>query len=424
MEVREDFSALLDDELTLEERELIEGHLSECAECLRELDALKQVDVAYSALSQVKAPEDFEEGVRRAIRPRTLRFPALGGGRSTRWMRPIAAMAALLLVMFGAMFVLQPTEPDRVQIANVLEDETPGMQAERRAFSPAASVPEEAPASAVNEEERAQEPSSAPAADEKGDAQLADADDARETALRVRADTPEAVAANGAFFRSQSKPRENKSELAQDKVEALGYLGGAGAGGRLTDNRPAADVAVLSQEPARAPAQKSSPAALEDVSLFDGQSELTSADAAQIVTMSEALQERAEVLGLPLDLEAGAELRKTKNAVRERGLVGGRLDDGERVVVDRFEDRVERTLNEATPVKTVRVRGYDVAGDGVWVEQGYAGEVTQLLKRGSPEFEALVVLDPELKTLAEGTARAIFQVEGKWYTLEESKEGN
>ncbi len=46
MEVREDFSALLDNELTHEERELVEGHLSECAECLRELDALKRVDVA------------------------------------------------------------------------------------------------------------------------------------------------------------------------------------------------------------------------------------------------------------------------------------------------------------------------------------------------------------------------------------------
>ena len=67
MEIREDFSALLDDELTLEERELVEGHLSECAECLRELDALKRVDVAYSALSRMKAPEGLEEGVRQGI---------------------------------------------------------------------------------------------------------------------------------------------------------------------------------------------------------------------------------------------------------------------------------------------------------------------------------------------------------------------
>ena len=131
MEIREDFSALLDDELTLEERELVEAHLSECAECLRELDALKQVDVAYSALSPMKAPEGFEEGVRQAIRPRTLRFPALGEGRSMRWMRPVAAIAALVLVMFGARFVLQPTEPERGQIANVPKDETPDLETRR-----------------------------------------------------------------------------------------------------------------------------------------------------------------------------------------------------------------------------------------------------------------------------------------------------
>ena len=107
-----------------------------------------------------------------------------------------------------------------------------------------------------------------------------------------------------------------------------------------------------------------------------------------------------------------------------RRVVGGRLDTGDRVAFDRFEDRVERTLNEAAPIKTVRVRSYKVGIDGIWVERGYDGEATQLLKRGSPELEALVGLDSELKTLIKGAARAIFQVEGKWYTLEELKEGH
>ena len=101
MEVREDFSALLDGELLPEELEQIEGHLAECAECLRELNALKQVDDAYSKLGAVKAPEGFEDGVRDAIRPRTLRFPPLMGPGALRWMRPAAAMAALFVVVFG-----------------------------------------------------------------------------------------------------------------------------------------------------------------------------------------------------------------------------------------------------------------------------------------------------------------------------------
>ena len=429
MEIREDFSALLDGELTLEEREVIEGHLSECAGCLRELDALKQVDVAYSALSRMKAPEGFEEGVREAIRPRTLRFPALGKGRSTRWMRPVAAIAALLLVMFGAMFVLQPTEPDRVQIANVLKDETPALEAERGVFSPAPSEPAEVPAFAVSQEERAPGPSSAPAVDEKRDAQLADADDVLETIVRVRPDAPEEAEIDAARFRSQSKASANEVKLEQGRIETLGYLGRVGADGRLADKRPAAEKAVQSFGGVRAPAQELLSHSLEGVALYERQSESMGVDAGQVVTAREALRQRDEVLGQPLDPEAGiAGVEPGKAAKAQRGrvlvLVGGRADEGERVAVDRFEDRVERALNEATSIKTIRVRSYKVAGDGVWVEQGYNGEVTQLLKRGSPELEALVVLDPELKTLLKGTARAIFQVEGKWYTLEEAKEGN
>ena len=124
MEVREEFSALLDDELTPDERERIEMHLSECADCLRELDSLKRVDVLYSGLSPVNVPEDFEERVLRAVRPRMLRFPSLGGGSSMRWLRPAAAVAALLLVAFGAVFfALQEPASDRFQTASRLEEE-------------------------------------------------------------------------------------------------------------------------------------------------------------------------------------------------------------------------------------------------------------------------------------------------------------
>ena len=427
MEIREDFSALLDGELTLEERELVEGHLSECAECLRELDALKQVDVAYSALSQMKAPEDFEEGVREAIRPRTLRFPALGEGRSMRWMRPVAAIAALVLVMFGARFVLQPTEPERVQIANVPKDETPDLETRRGVFFRAPSAPAEVPASAAGEEERAPELSSAAAADKKRDTELADADEARETLVRARSDAPEEAEIDGARFRSQLKPSAYKATFEQGGIETLGYLDAADARGRLRANRPAAEAAAQFLGGAGTPARQSLPVSLESAALFEPQSELTSAGAGQDVTLSEALQQRDAVLGRPLDLvagTAGAELGKTADSQRTRRFVGGGVVAGERIVFDRFEDRVERTLNEAEPIKMVRARSYKVAGDGVWVEQGYNGEVTQLLRRGSPELEALVVLDPELKTLVKGTARAIFQTGGKWYTLEESKEEN
>jgi len=371
----------------------------------------------------MKAPEGFEEGVRQAIRPRTLRFPALGRGQSARWLRPVAAMAALFLVMFGALLVLQPTDPERFQMANVFEDETPDLKVEQGVFSPIPSESEEAGSFSVSEEERASEP----AREKKRDMQTRDADDSRESFEIERLNRPEADEVDADLFRAQSKAMANKKEVELDHMQALGYLDATETGGLEADNHLISDTAVRALVPVLAPTQESLSFRPDTHALSEGHSGPASADIVQANTMSETSRAWDQVLGQPKDFEAevpGTELRKAADAERARRLVGGTMEAGERIAFERFEDRVERTLNEATPTKTVRVRSYNVGGDGVWVEEGYNGEVTRLLKRGSPELEALVVLDPELRTLVKGTARAIFQVEGKWYTLEESQEEN
>ncbi len=434
MEVREEFSALLDDELTLEERERVEGHLAECAECLRELDALKQVDVAYGGLSTVNAPEDFEEGVRQAIRPRTRWFPALGGARPARWLRPAAAMAAVLLAMIGAVFLLGPAGPERFEVANVLENEAPpALMAEEGLFSPTPAAPAGAPPLAVNEEVRAGKPSSVRALDEKGDAEFVD--DVRERFVRERLelDAPEAAESDADSLRSESKanpkPKPKKDELAQERLQSLGYVDGAGAGvrkRRVAGRQLAAEAAVPSRGVGEA--KESLQVGSKEGVRFDAENEPQSADAEQVVTTSEALQEeyleeRAEILGDPARGEpADVELGKAVDSAREFGFTGESVADDEQSPTGRLEDRVARVLEQSAPVKTVRVRSYEVEADGSWVERGYDGEKTTLLKRGSKDLEALVALEPDIERIVQRPARIVFQVNGKWYVLEAAEE--
>lgn len=95
-QARDEFAALLDGELVAESRAAVEAHLSQCSDCLRELDGLKRVDVLYRELPRVTAPVGFDEGVREAIRPRVLRLPLRSERRRTVW--PGLAVAAIVVV--------------------------------------------------------------------------------------------------------------------------------------------------------------------------------------------------------------------------------------------------------------------------------------------------------------------------------------
>jgi hypothetical protein len=101
-EIRERFSPLLDGELGPEERAEVEAALSEDAELLRELDALKRVDQLYANLPPLAAPDGFEDGVRSALRPATT--PFVRAVHRRLW--PMLAAAAVFLV-FGAIIVVQ-----------------------------------------------------------------------------------------------------------------------------------------------------------------------------------------------------------------------------------------------------------------------------------------------------------------------------
>lgn len=132
--VREEFSALLDDELAPGPRAEVESHLSGCSDCLRALDGMKRVNDLYTALPRIGAPDELEARVRRAVGPRLLRFP---GGR-TGGLAFLALAAGLALVAGTYTLVRGGASPPPVQMAKQAE-----MRSVAAAASPKATVANE-----------------------------------------------------------------------------------------------------------------------------------------------------------------------------------------------------------------------------------------------------------------------------------------
>lgn len=115
-EARKDFSALLDGELTPPERERVEAHLSECADCLRELDSFKRVDLFYRALPEQTAPHGFEERIRKALRPSVIHLATAHLRRKPVW--PLLLAAAMFTVVLGGVWYRLGPKPESMQVAS------------------------------------------------------------------------------------------------------------------------------------------------------------------------------------------------------------------------------------------------------------------------------------------------------------------
>ncbi len=119
--MREDFSALLDGELTPFEQAEIEAHLSECSECLRILGGMKKVDDLYRALEPAVAPGDFEERLKQRLRPKVRLFT--GRRMATRRIWLLAA-AGLIAVLSLFLMRMQTPSPDHMQLTRAQEPPT------------------------------------------------------------------------------------------------------------------------------------------------------------------------------------------------------------------------------------------------------------------------------------------------------------
>jgi hypothetical protein len=130
-EARELLSALLDDALSPAERQTVDAHLATCAECPRELAALRETVTLLKRLPPVHAPPGFvDRVVETAYRPSWPRRVADALFRPLRVKLPLEA-AAVVLVGVSALYVHQHA-PEVQQVAR---------QETREATSPA-SAPE------------------------------------------------------------------------------------------------------------------------------------------------------------------------------------------------------------------------------------------------------------------------------------------
>jgi len=98
-------SALIDGELTGEERTRLEAHLTDCAPCRAELEALRKVKARLMAAPRRAMPPgliaDLEAGAGRASRPRSW-MGAFPHARAPRWVPATAFLAVLAVgIWFG-----------------------------------------------------------------------------------------------------------------------------------------------------------------------------------------------------------------------------------------------------------------------------------------------------------------------------------
>lgn len=114
-EIREQFSPILDDELTSDERAAIESELAQDAELLRELHTLKRVDELYRRMPPAQAPAGFEADVRNRLRPKVLRIPASVFTR--RRFAGLAAAAAALVLVAGIVLLQYRPQAGRFDMA-------------------------------------------------------------------------------------------------------------------------------------------------------------------------------------------------------------------------------------------------------------------------------------------------------------------
>ena len=116
--IRDEFSPLLDDELALEDRELVEEELADHADLLRELEGIKKVDALYRAMPRPETPDNLEDTLQKAVRPNVLRLSPSKRRRIGLW-AGLAAAAAFVVVVGGAW--LMPDETAGISIMQMAQ---------------------------------------------------------------------------------------------------------------------------------------------------------------------------------------------------------------------------------------------------------------------------------------------------------------
>jgi hypothetical protein len=220
-ENRELHSALLDGELTPEERAQVETHLAGCPECSGEFERLARMLGVLHALPPDRAPIAFVDRVLASVRPVPW-YARLGRGlrEASRVRLPLQA-AAVVIVALGALYVFQHS-PELRQAAR---NEAPPVSSRAQAPAPAATTP--ARPAELEGARTADVPKAQPRAEAKEEDTAVSRDATAKSApaatpnANAMKDGPPPVAASAPAAPPQPEPtREKKAQLERREQSA------------------------------------------------------------------------------------------------------------------------------------------------------------------------------------------------------------
>ena len=436
-QAQEEFSALLDGELSPDAKAAVETHLAECADCLRALADFKRVDALYSGLPAHDAPEGFEERVHAAARPRIVRFPRRPLAHKRLW--PLLAAAAAFIVILGGVVFQSRIQQTRFDVATMPKKalETTGAEAGQPMYEPEVSrgrgtgVPADgvlAEQEALDELKALPAPKTAPIhtkerllRTEEVDAGLAPQDEmeAPATAHALKAEQKQALGAVGPEPAREKKLPVHRSpvlggavgpEPAREKkapqkrgrdYTAYGY-----AVPKAAPDEARAEMAPAA--PARPPAPLSAEETEEtlDVAVATASPSPPPAPGPPPPTVAEM---------------AAPERAISKSAKDTHMFFETRASDKPSALSERQRPDVKEKGMPALSAKTAGGHTFKFRG-GVWYQKHYRDQDTIVLEPGSEKLRDLLARHPPLAEILALGERVVFRLEGKWYRVEPAAE--
>jgi hypothetical protein len=168
-ETRDTLSAYLDEALTADERSLVDAHLGGCAECRRELEALRATVALLQRVEPARAPVGFVDRVVAAARPRPWYRRAADAVLLPLSVKlPLEATAVVMVGLLAVYLFERSPELQRAarevaprqEAAAPVQEKAAEQLVDKTAPSPAPPAPAEAPARAAGERDRADAPRS------------------------------------------------------------------------------------------------------------------------------------------------------------------------------------------------------------------------------------------------------------------------
>ncbi len=358
----EKLSALLDGELSDEERRELEALIEANPSVAREWHALRQMNGLFREMPRYEAPEELSVRIETGRKARPVSFGPSRLSRRPAW--PLLAAAAAVVLILG-LVVLQFPKSSTFNVSRLEQ------------------APAGAAKGAVSKEEAA---SAGRPLDEAHEPREMIADRARRTdALPAPSPAPASPAPPAQRVRVAGETQEGRAEDGP-AGQTQGSAGGQSTGDALQLGEKLSDTETESgTTPAELPAETAGQVELDETKTVG-----LEAGAAPPETAAETTPPAPE-LAPALAASEGAETPPSKPPAPSG--VPGTIED------KRAGDRTFKMREDA------------------WVQAAYDKQAAVTVARDSAEFNALIAKDPSLAEIAAFQEEVIFELEGVWYRL-------